>query len=75
MLAVATGVFVYYTAWVFLLPFVDDSSVVQNFFLPREYAITLPLLLLLLAFVAVGAFIGNVLVKNAKKEKLKSKAD
>lgn len=71
MLAVATGVFTYYTAWVFLLPFLDSDNFLKNFFLPREYAIRLPLLLLLLAVLAVGSFVGNVLIKNAQKEKLK----
>lgn len=73
----ATAVFSYYSAWVFLLPFLDDDSVLQSFFLPREYAIKLPLLLLLLGFLAVGSFIGKVLVNNAQKEKLKKskKAD
>lgn len=71
MLAVATAVFVYYTTWVFVLPFVDDSNVLQSFFLPRDYAIKLPILLLVLAGAAVGTFIGNVLVK--KNQKAKSK--
>lgn len=71
MLAVATGVFVYYTAWVFLLPFIDDNNVIQSFFLPRDYAIKLPLVLLLLAVLAVGSFIGHVLIKNAEKKRLK----
>lgn len=71
MLAVATGVFVYYSAWVFLLPFLDESNTLQSFFLPREYAIRLPILLLLIAVLGVGSFVGNVMVKNAEKEKLK----
>ncbi|RKP30601.1 putative dolichol phosphate-mannose biosynthesis regulatory subunit [Metschnikowia bicuspidata] len=73
--AVAIAVFSYYSAWVFLLPFLDDDNLLQSFFLPREYAIKLPLLLLLLGFLAVGAFIGKVL-NNAQQEKKKSmKAD
>ncbi|KAJ8145257.1 hypothetical protein OXX80_002034 [Metschnikowia pulcherrima] len=77
MLGVATAVFSYYTAWVFLVPFLDKDSVLQSFFLPRDYAIKLPILLLLLAALAVGTFIGNVMIKNAEKEKLKKskKAD
>ena len=43
MLAVATAVFAYYTIWVFVLPFVDESNVLQSFFLPRDFAIKLPL--------------------------------
>ncbi|KAK6464888.1 dolichol phosphate-mannose biosynthesis regulatory [Scheffersomyces coipomensis] len=71
MLGVAIAVFTYYTTWVFVLPFVDESNIINSFFLPRDYAIKLPLLLLLLAGLAVGTFIGNVLIKKAQKEKLK----
>ncbi|QEL60379.1 hypothetical protein CJJ09_002485 [Candidozyma auris] len=74
MLAVATLVFVYYTSWVFLLPFVGDDSVINQFFLPRDYAIKLPFLLLLLAVLAVGSFIGYVLTKNAEKERAKKRS-
>ncbi|OBA19256.1 dolichol phosphate-mannose biosynthesis regulatory, partial [Metschnikowia bicuspidata var. bicuspidata NRRL YB-4993] len=71
MLGVATAVFSYYTAWVFLVPFLDEGSILQGYFLPREYAIKLPILLLLIAALAVGTFVGNVMIKNAKKEKAK----
>lgn len=71
MLAVAAGVFVYYTIWVFVLPFVDETNVLTGLFLPREYAIKIPILLLLIAGVGVGTFVGNVLIKNAEKERLK----
>ena len=71
MLAVATAVFTYYTTWVFVLPFVDETNFLQNFFLPRDYAIKLPFLLLLLAALGVGSFVGNVLIKKAKQDKLK----
>lgn len=71
MLGVATAVFSYYTAWVFLLPFLEQDNLLQSFFLPREYAIKLPILLLLLAALGVGSFVGNVLIKNAQKEKAK----
>lgn len=71
MLAVASAVFTYYTIWVFVLPFVDDSNILQNFFLSRDYAIKLPFLLLLIAALGIGSFIGNVLIKSAEKEKLK----
>lgn len=77
MLAIACAVFSYYTVWVFVLPFVDENNVLQSLFLPRDYAIKLPFLLLLLAAVGVGSFVGNVLIKKAQKEQLKKskKAD
>ncbi|CAK9440228.1 uncharacterized protein LODBEIA_P43280 [Lodderomyces beijingensis] len=73
MLAVATFVFVYYSTWVFVLPFVDEDSAVNKFFLPRDYAIKLPLLLLLIGGLGVGTFVGRVLIKNSQKQKSKKK--
>lgn len=74
MLAVAAVVFTYYTAWVFVLPFVDEDNILNSFFLPREYAIKLPLLLLAIAGLGVGTFVGKVLVKNQQKKNSKKKA-
>ena len=71
MLAVAAAVFTYYTVWVFVVPFVDKDSILQSIFLPRSYAITLPFLLLLIAALGVGLFVGRVLIKNAEKERAK----
>lgn len=74
MLAVATGVFGYYTFWVFAVPFLDLSNPLQALFLPREYAIRLPILLLLIAGVGVGSFVGKVLIANKEKENKKKSA-
>lgn len=71
MLGVAIAVFTYYTAWVFVLPFLDESNFLNSLFLPRDYAIKLPLLLLLVAGLGVGTFIGRTLIKKAEKEKAK----
>ncbi|CUM63457.1 uncharacterized protein PRCAT00001032001 [Priceomyces carsonii] len=73
MLAVATAVFIYYTVWVFVLPFVDESNILNSLFLPRDYAIKLPFFLLLIAGLGVGSFIGSVLIKSSQKEKAKKK--
>ncbi|CAH6719734.1 putative dolichol phosphate-mannose biosynthesis regulatory protein [[Candida] jaroonii] len=75
MLGVATVVFTYYSTWVFILPFVNDSNIINQFFLPRQYAIIIPLLLLLIGGVGVASFIANVMIKEAQKKKLKSKKD
>lgn len=58
----------------FLQPFVDESSPIQYLFLPREWAIRIPVVLLLVALAGVGTFIGKVLAKNAEKEKRKQAA-
>lgn len=72
MIGVATAVFVYYSTWVLVLPFVDDANVLHSFFLPRDYALKIPLLLLLVGGIAVGSFIASVLIKENKKKQLKN---
>ncbi|CAI5760787.1 unnamed protein product [Candida verbasci] len=74
MIFIASFVFLYYSIWVFILPFINESSFIQQFFLPRDYAIKLPLLLLLLSGLFVGIFVGKVLIKNQQKQKSKKKS-
>ncbi|XP_048970382.1 dolichol phosphate-mannose biosynthesis regulatory protein isoform X1 [Canis lupus dingo] len=54
LVAVSLIIFLYYTAWVILLPFIDSQHVIHKYFLPRAYAVAIPLAagLLLLLFVA-----------------------
>ena len=73
MLGVAAFVFTYYTAWVFVLPFINEDNILNQFFLPRDYAIKLPILLLFIAALGVGTFVGKVLIKNQQKQKSKKK--
>uniref|UniRef100_A0A2K5N734 Dolichol phosphate-mannose biosynthesis regulatory protein n=1 Tax=Cercocebus atys TaxID=9531 RepID=A0A2K5N734_CERAT len=53
LVAVSLIIFTYYTAWVILLPFIDSEHVIHKYFLPRAYAVAIPLAagLLLLLFV------------------------
>uniref|UniRef100_A0A8C2LM24 Dolichol phosphate-mannose biosynthesis regulatory protein n=1 Tax=Cricetulus griseus TaxID=10029 RepID=A0A8C2LM24_CRIGR len=53
LVAVSLIIFTYYTTWVILLPFIDSQHVIHKYFLPRAYAVLIPLAtgLLLLLFV------------------------
>uniref|UniRef100_A0A8C6QJL2 Dolichol phosphate-mannose biosynthesis regulatory protein n=1 Tax=Nannospalax galili TaxID=1026970 RepID=A0A8C6QJL2_NANGA len=53
LVAVSLIIFTYYTVWVILLPFIDSQHVIHKYFLPRAYAVLIPLAsgLLLLLFV------------------------
>lgn len=73
MLLVATSIFIYYTIWTFITPFLDDSNIINYFFLPRKFAIIIPVLLLIIGVSIIGTFIGSVLIKSSKKEKNKKK--
>lgn len=69
MLLVATLIFIYYTIWTFVTPFLDDDSIIQNFFLPRYYAIALPVVALIVGISIVATFVGLVIVKSVQKKK------
>ncbi|VEU23007.1 DEKNAAC104000 [Brettanomyces naardenensis] len=69
MLLAATAIFVYYTVWTFVLPFLDDDKCIQKFFLPREYAIKIPVVLLIIGVTLIGVFISSVLIKTTNKKK------
>jgi len=68
MLLVAIVVFVYYTTWAILLPLIDPSNPIHNFFPAREWAIRLPAFLLVLGLTAIGLFIGSTIIKENKKK-------
>ncbi|AWU76343.1 uncharacterized protein C5L36_0C02840 [Pichia kudriavzevii] len=69
MLLLATFIFAYYTIWTFITPFLAEDNILQNFFLPRYYAIALPVIALILGVTLVTTFIGMVIVKSAQKKK------
>ncbi|KAL0324736.1 UNVERIFIED_CONTAM: Dolichol-phosphate mannose synthase subunit [Sesamum calycinum] len=42
---ISLSIFTYYTFWVIILPFVDSDHFVHKYFLPQEYAILIPYML------------------------------
>jgi dolichyl-phosphate mannosyltransferase polypeptide 2 regulatory subunit len=74
MLVAATAVFLYYTIWTLLMPFVDDDHPLQNFFLARVWAIRIPVILLLVGSAVVGSFLGIVMIRSNRKKAAKAKA-
>lgn len=74
MLLVATTVFIYYSVWVFLVPFLDESHPLQSLFPAREWAVRIPALLLIGGVALIGTFIASVLYKGAQKKKAKMAA-
>mmetsp|Transcript_24216 Transcript_24216/g.41122 ORF Transcript_24216/g.41122 Transcript_24216/m.41122 type:complete len:83 (-) Transcript_24216:111-359(-) len=62
-------IFAYYTFWVFFIPFLDDNSVLQQWFLPQHYAIAIPATLLMAGMCGISVFISIVYAKEAAKKK------
>ncbi|XP_003470670.2 dolichol phosphate-mannose biosynthesis regulatory protein [Cavia porcellus] len=69
LLAVSLIIFTYYTVWVILLPFIDSEHIIHKYFLPRAYAVAIPLAVGLLLLLFVGLFITYVMLKNRKVTK------
>ncbi|ORY31014.1 dolichol phosphate-mannose biosynthesis regulatory [Naematelia encephala] len=67
MLLTAIFVFVYYTTWALLLPFLPDSSPLQPLFPPREYVIRIPLFILVSGLVGIGLFFGRIMLSEARR--------
>ncbi|KAM7223769.1 dolichol phosphate-mannose biosynthesis regulatory protein [Rhypophila decipiens] len=72
MLVAATVVFLYYTIWTLLMPFVDADHPLQNFFPPRVWAIRIPVILVLLASAVVGSFLSVVMIRSNRKKAAKA---
>ncbi|KAF4260019.1 hypothetical protein KXW98_004188 [Aspergillus fumigatus] len=74
MLLVATAIFLYYTAWTLLMPFVDTGHPLHDLFPPRVWAIRIPVILTLLGSAVVGTFIGLVMINSNRKKAAKAAA-
>ncbi|MCJ1446251.1 MAG: hypothetical protein MMC23_006756 [Stictis urceolatum] len=74
MLVAATVVFLYYTTWTLLMPFVDNGHPLHDLFPPRVWAIRIPVILILLGSAVVGSFLSVVMIRSNKKKAAKAKA-
>ncbi|XP_022101066.1 dolichol phosphate-mannose biosynthesis regulatory protein-like [Acanthaster planci] len=69
LVALAGAIFSYYTVWVIFMPFVDEDHFLQHFFLPRFYAIALPVVAGLIFLTFIGVFVTAVTLMKKKKTK------
>ena len=72
LLVTATTVFSYYALWVVILPFVDTDHVIQQLFLPRVYAVAIPVVAGVCLLIALGVYITAVAVRQTSKPKDKT---
>ncbi|KAF1353389.1 dolichol phosphate-mannose biosynthesis regulatory [Delphinella strobiligena] len=72
MLIASTAVFLYYTIWALIMPFVDPMHPSQSLFPPRVWAIRIPVILILVGGAVVGSFLSLVMIKSNRKKALKA---
>ncbi len=54
-----------------LQPFVEEDHVIHSYFLPRWYAVALPVVLGVCLLAAIGVFVGVIIVKDNARKKAK----
>uniref|UniRef100_A0A8V1AC08 Dolichol phosphate-mannose biosynthesis regulatory protein n=2 Tax=Gallus gallus TaxID=9031 RepID=A0A8V1AC08_CHICK len=69
LVAFSLILFVYYTLWIIVLPFIDSDHSIHQYFLPREYAVIIPVVAGLLLLLFIGVFIMVVMWKSRKPAK------
>jgi dolichyl-phosphate mannosyltransferase polypeptide 2 regulatory subunit len=57
----------------FIQPFVDDDHILHSLFLPRVWAIRIPVILIILGTTVVGSFLSVVMIRSNRKKALKAK--
>ncbi|KAI8636835.1 dolichyl-phosphate mannosyltransferase polypeptide 2, partial [Parasitella parasitica] len=61
-------IFIYYSTWTFVVPFLNEDSILQKFFLPYEYAIYLPAAVLVAGVSFITAFFVKTTSQNKSKK-------
>jgi dolichyl-phosphate mannosyltransferase polypeptide 2 regulatory subunit len=68
MLLFSTALFIYYTFWVLLTPFIDADHFVQRYFPARHYAILIPAIAGVVAVSGVASFVALVMIRSGKSK-------
>lgn len=66
MMLVSALIFAYYTMWVVLLPFVEKGHAIHRLFLPRMYAVIIPVIAGLVLLGIIGVFVAVVMLRSKK---------
>ena len=62
-------IFVYYTTWIYILPFISPEHWIHTLFLSKEYAILMPSTLLYVAVALGSLLVSIILLKDSNDKK------
>mmetsp|Transcript_13018 Transcript_13018/g.19671 ORF Transcript_13018/g.19671 Transcript_13018/m.19671 type:complete len:80 (+) Transcript_13018:143-382(+) len=68
LLIFSVSLYVYYTFWVIISPFIDADHFIQGYFPDREYAIIIPIIVAVLGITVIGTFLSLILIKSGRKK-------
>jgi dolichyl-phosphate mannosyltransferase polypeptide 2 regulatory subunit len=66
LVSVSVGLFLYYSFWVLVTPFIDTNHWLQSYFPDRSYALVIPTLLCVVAVSIVSSFVALVMIRSSK---------
>ncbi|XP_065504811.1 dolichol phosphate-mannose biosynthesis regulatory protein isoform X1 [Caloenas nicobarica] len=66
LVAFSLLLFMYYTFWIVILPFIDSDYGIHRYFLPREFAVIIPVVAGLVLLLFIGIFIMVMMWKSRK---------
>ncbi|KAK9382192.1 dolichol phosphate-mannose biosynthesis regulatory [Kockiozyma suomiensis] len=66
----STIAFLYYAIWTLVIPFVDTTHPIQTLFPSRDWAVRIPVVLLLLIMGTLGSFLGVSMINYGKRPRM-----
>ena len=72
LLAFSIALYVYYSLWVLVTPFVEDGHFLLQLFPDKHWAIIIPSVTLIVGLSVIGALIGLLMIKGGAKTKPKA---
>jgi dolichyl-phosphate mannosyltransferase polypeptide 2 regulatory subunit len=70
LLTASIIIFIYYSIWVLVLPFIHSSRPIHQYFFDPIYAIIVPAILLVVGVASIALFIGIIMLKESRKVKI-----
>jgi dolichyl-phosphate mannosyltransferase polypeptide 2 regulatory subunit len=67
LLLFGVSLYLYYTIWLLVMPFVDVGHPFHDLFPPREYAIKVPIVILIILATTVLTFLSLVMINAGRK--------
>ncbi|ORX52815.1 dolichyl-phosphate mannosyltransferase 2 regulatory subunit, partial [Hesseltinella vesiculosa] len=58
------ALFIYYSFWVLLMPFVDEGHLLHNYFPNYQYAIKVPVVIMIVGLTVILTFLGTIMVES-----------
>ncbi|KAI8061329.1 dolichol phosphate-mannose biosynthesis regulatory [Thamnidium elegans] len=67
---ITLGIFVYYSTWTLIIPFVDEGHPLHQYFPSWKYAVKIPLIIAIFLFTIVFTFLSLIMIKTNRTTRI-----